>query len=174
MMGSLESWLLLRSLRTLHLRVPRQSSNATTLSQWLHRLSKTPAGQSFDGVPGGLIAQVWHSSLQGKDAKTWSPALQQEGGGSPTFAILMENPEHATALPITLKYFTDATSLGGVESLIEQRARSSPGEDPRLIRISLGVEDVEDLKEDFRQALNELVQVGNSLRFVDYMVLTPF
>ena len=35
MMGSLESWLLLRSLRTLHLRVPRQSENATGLAQWL-------------------------------------------------------------------------------------------------------------------------------------------
>ncbi|KZV69195.1 cystathionine gamma-synthase [Peniophora sp. CONT] len=162
-MGSLESWLLLRSLRTLHLRVPRQSSNATTLAQWLHRLSKIPAGQSFDGVPGGLIAHVWHSSLQSKDAKTWSPVQQMEGGGSPTFAILMEKPEHAALLPMTLEYFTDATSLGGVESLIEQRAKSSPGEDPRLIRISLGVEDIEDLKEDFRRALSEIVQAKAKL-----------
>ncbi len=39
MMGSLESWLLLRSLRTLHLRVPRQSENATALAQWLSKAS---------------------------------------------------------------------------------------------------------------------------------------
>ncbi len=37
MMGSLESWLLLRSLRTLHLRVPRQSDNATELARWLNQ-----------------------------------------------------------------------------------------------------------------------------------------
>ena len=156
MVGSLESWLLLRSLRTLHLRVPRQSSNATILAQWLAQVSNTPAGQSFDGVPGGLIAQVWHTSLQGKDGKSWSPAVQMEGGDSPTFAILLEKPEYAAALTSSVKYFVNATSLGGVESLIEQRVRASPTEDPRLVRISLGVEDVEDLKDDLRRALKEL------------------
>ncbi len=87
-MGSLESWLLLRSLRTLHLRIPQQSSNATALAQWLNIIAVTPKGQSFDGVRGGMIKKVWHSSLQKEDASGWSPNQQMEGGHSPTFAIL--------------------------------------------------------------------------------------
>lgn len=42
--------------------------------------------------------------------------------------------------------------MGGVESLIEQRVASDSGADPKLIRLSIGVEDVEELKEDLRQA----------------------
>lgn len=88
-MGSLESWLLLRSLRTLHLRVARQSANATALAQWLNSIASTPKCQSFDGVAGGVIKKVWHSSLQSEDASGWSPTQQMEGGHSPTFAILV-------------------------------------------------------------------------------------
>ena len=88
-MGSLESWLLLRSLRTLHLRVPLQSANATELAQWLNKIASTPKGQSFDGVAGGVIKKVYHSSLQKEDASGWSPNQQMEGGHTPTFAILV-------------------------------------------------------------------------------------
>jgi cystathionine beta-lyase/cystathionine gamma-synthase len=162
-LGSLESWLLLRSLRTLHLRVPRQSANATVLAQWLNNIASTPKGQSFDGVMGGVIKKVWHSSLQKEDASGWSPNQQMEGGHSPTFAILLENADVASSLPLSLKVFTAATSLGSVESLIEQRARSSPGEDPRLVRISVGVEDVSDLKQDLRNALQAVGRKGAKL-----------
>ena len=77
----------------------------------------------------------------------------------------MTNEKYASLLPHSLKYFVvsilsrsahiywiyasdaritqPATSLGGVESLIEQRVHSDPGADPRLIRISAGVEDLE-------------------------------
>jgi cystathionine gamma-synthase len=87
MSGSLESWLLLRSLRTLHLRVLRQSQSATVLAQWLAHAASKPLGQSFDGVPGGLIEKVWHSSLQKKDARGFDPKNQMEGGWNATFAI---------------------------------------------------------------------------------------
>lgn len=50
-----------------------------------------------------------------------------------------------------------ATSLGGVESLIEQRIVASPGMDPRVLRISVGLEDVEDLKADLIAAMTRLV-----------------
>ncbi|KAI0307345.1 cystathionine gamma-synthase [Multifurca ochricompacta] len=164
-MGSLESWLLLRSLRTLHLRIPRQSSNATVLAQWLNRIASTPKGQSFDGVAGGMIKKVWHSSLQSEDVSGWSPSQQMEGGHSPTFAILLESSKVASSLPLSLQYFIPATSLGGVESLIEQRVRSSPGEDPRLVRISVGIEDISDLKQDIRNALRNLNRVSSILYF---------
>ena len=95
-MGSLESWLLLRSLRTLHLRVPRQSESATALAQWLNKVALTPKGQTYDGVPGGLIQKVWHSSLQGKDARGFSPEQQLEGGFNPTFAMMVRGADDLT------------------------------------------------------------------------------
>ncbi|KAH8118390.1 cystathionine gamma-synthase [Phellopilus nigrolimitatus] len=157
MMGSLEAWLLLRSLRTLHLRVPRQSQTATGLAQWLDRLAQIPAGEKWDGVQGGLVKQVFHSSLQAKDAG-WDVAKQMEGGWNATFSFVLTNKEHAALLPHLVKFLVPATSLGGVESLIEQRVTADPGTDPRLIRVSVGVEDLEDLKADFRQALKKVVQ----------------
>jgi cystathionine gamma-synthase len=86
-MGSLESWLLLRSLKTLHLRVPRQSETATALAKWLQSVSRTPQGQVFEGIAGGIVTRVWHSSLQGTDARGFNPQSQMPGGFNPTFSI---------------------------------------------------------------------------------------
>ena len=91
MMGSLESWLLLRSLRTLHLRVPRQSASATKLAQWLDTVSKTPVGETYDGIPGGTVSKVWHSALQVPDERGFDPKTQMQGGWNATFAILVRN-----------------------------------------------------------------------------------
>ncbi|CAG7848362.1 Uncharacterized trans-sulfuration enzyme C23A1.14c [Serendipita indica DSM 11827] len=154
--GSLESWLLLRSLRTFSLRILAQSKNATELARWLNQIAKTPKGKSYDGAPGGTISFVWHGSLQ--DKGKFDPAKQHEGGFAPTFSILMENPYHAQRLPERLRLFTHATSLGGVESLIEQRKHSDENEDARLLRISVGIEDIGDLKADFRQGLHAILK----------------
>ncbi|EPT02741.1 hypothetical protein FOMPIDRAFT_1117792 [Fomitopsis schrenkii] len=155
MMGSLESWLLLRSLRTLHLRVPRQSENATALAGWLHQAA---GGKAFDGIPAGVIEKVWHSSLQGKDSRGFDPSVQMEGGWNATFSILLKDPDYARLLPHSLEFFVPATSLGGVESLIEQRSTADASADPRLVRISCGVEDIEDLKNDLRKAFQALTK----------------
>ena len=53
-----------------------------------------------------------------------------------------------------------ATSLGGVESLIDYRRQSDPKSDPRLLRLSIGVEELEDLKADLRQGLQRVAQVS--------------
>ncbi|KAH7921073.1 cystathionine gamma-synthase [Leucogyrophana mollusca] len=156
MMGSLESWLLLRSLRTMHLRIPRQSASGTELAQWLSRAVDVPAGQEYDGIPGGMITKVRHSSLQGTDGRGFNPATQMEGGYNATFAIVVSKAEYAAMLPHSLDFFVPATSLGGVESLIERRINSDPNEDPLLVRISVGVEEVEDLKEDLRQGFQKV------------------
>ncbi|KAF8681421.1 Cystathionine gamma-synthase [Rhizoctonia solani] len=153
MMGSLESFLLLRSLRTLELRATRQAENGAALAQWLHRVSQTPAGQSWDGVRGGSIKHVWHATLQGQKDQGWIKK-QMPGGGPACFSFMLDDPNEARVLPYMLKLFTPATSLGGVESLIEQRYLSDAGADKRLIRLSVGLENLEDLKEDLRQALN--------------------
>jgi len=158
-MGSMESWLLLRSLRTLHLRVPRQSENSTALAQWLSKAVNVPAGQEHDGLPGGILTHIWHSSLQGVDERGFDPAKQMEGGFNATFSVVVSKPEYAERLPNYLHYFVNATSLGGVESLIEQRCLSDPSEDPLRIRISVGVEDIEDLKNDMRQAFQKLAKL---------------
>jgi len=154
--GSLEAWLLLRSLRTLHLRVPRQSENAAALAGWLNAAAKVGA----DGIPSGTIDSVSHSSLQGAKVggDGWCTGKQMEGGWNATFSIRMAKAEYASLLPYALKYFVPATSLGGVESLIEHKASTGDLEaDPKVLRLSIGVEDIEDLKEDFRRAIKIVV-----------------
>ncbi|EGO21041.1 hypothetical protein SERLADRAFT_475678 [Serpula lacrymans var. lacrymans S7.9] len=155
MMGSFESWLLLRSLRTLHLRIPRQSASGTELAQWLSRAVNVPVGQEYDGVPGGVVTKVWHSSLQGING-SFDPAKQMEGGFSATFSFLLSKREYAELLPHSLEYFVPASSLGGVESLAEYSHMRDPNENPLLIRLSIGVEEVEDLKDDLRKAFQKL------------------
>lgn len=86
--GSMESWLLLRSLRTFPLRIVNQSKTATALAQWLNTLAATPEGQEYEGVKGGLITKIWHGSLQGIDDDGFDAAKQSEGGWSPCFSIL--------------------------------------------------------------------------------------
>lgn len=87
-LGNLEAWLLLRSLRTLHLRVPRQSETATALVEWLN---KAAGGKEHDGIPAGALEAVLHSSIQNPDARGFTPEKQMDGGYNPTFAILVSN-----------------------------------------------------------------------------------
>jgi len=157
-LGSLEAWLLLRSLRTLHLRVPRQSASATVLARWLNSISKTPVGETYDGIPGGVLSYVWHSSLQAADERGFEPKHQMQGGFNATFSILFAEPRHAAKFPHLLRYFVPATSLGGVESLVEYRLQSDPSSDPRLVRLSIGIEEVDDLQADMRQAFQKLAE----------------
>ncbi|KAI9056905.1 cystathionine gamma-synthase [Trametes sanguinea] len=154
MMGSLESWLLLRSLRTLHLRVPRQSDNAYGLVQWL---TQAAGGKAHDGIPAGMIEKVYHTSVQGIDARGFDPRTQLEGGWNATFGLCMSKEVYARLMPHSTEYLIPATSLGGVESLIEQRVILDPSIDPRLLRISVGVEDFEDLKDDLRRAFHKVL-----------------
>ncbi|CEL54760.1 hypothetical protein RSOLAG1IB_07294 [Rhizoctonia solani AG-1 IB] len=156
MMGSLESFLLLRSLKTFELRITRQAASGEALAQWLHKISQTPVGQTYDGVRGGCIKRVWHASLQ-EDDQEWIKK-QMPGGGPTCFTIELEDPNEARILPYSLELFTPATSLGGVESLIEQRHLSDPKEDKRRLRLSIGIENLEDLKEDLRQGLNKVTE----------------
>ncbi|KAJ7781343.1 pyridoxal phosphate-dependent transferase [Mycena metata] len=128
-------------------------------TEWLHKIVLTPEGQTFDGVPGGILTQVWHSSLQAKDARGFDPSVQMTGGWNATFSIELSKAQYAAWFPHSLEYFTPATSLGGVESLAEYRYSWDPTSNPRAVRISIGVEDLDDLKADIRQALKHLVQV---------------
>lgn len=137
------AWLLLRSLRTYDMRISRQISNVQELVQRLFALTQTTSPK---------LLKVTHSSLQ-QDGYIKS---QMPGGHSPTFAIYFHKEEQAARFPNCLRLFHHATSLGGVESLVEWRTMSDSKCDRRLVRISVGVEDMEDLWLDLMQAIDQV------------------
>lgn len=141
--GSLEVWLLLRSLRTLHLRVARQSSTAAELSSWLEEASRTNLA--------GLIHAVHHSSLPSHPGH--EVAKRQMTGFGGCFALELTTEAAARSLPGALKLFRDATSLGGVESLIEWRRKYDSAVSPLLLRVSVGLEEPAHLRADLEQAI---------------------
>lgn len=150
-LGSLEGWLGVRSLRTLDLRVQRQSLNAERLVAWLAGLlgsEKANNGEDAGGheVVRSVVEKIAHASLQHKDLH-WLQKQMPNGYG-PVFAIWMKDEGLARALPSKLRLFHHATSLGGVESLIEWRTMSDATVDMRLLRVSVGVEAWEDLRDD--------------------------
>lgn len=152
-MGSLEGWLGIRSIRTLELRVRRQSSSTENLVRWLAAEKADPAS-----VVSKVVEGVQHASLQPEASEEGSWLRQQmpEGYG-PVFSLQMKSEAVAKALPSKLGLFHHATSLGGVESLIEWRAMTDSGVDKRLLRVSIGVESWEDLRDDFKAGFEALV-----------------
>ncbi|KAF2278913.1 cystathionine gamma-synthase-like protein [Westerdykella ornata] len=172
-LGSLEGWLGVRSLRTLELRVQRQSQSAAKLVQWLDAAvtGKAAAGEEADTIR-KVVSRITHASLQTADF-AWLKKQMPNGFG-PVFSIYTHDAEQAKLLPGLLRLFHHATSLGGVESLIEWRRMSDSDVDERLLRVSVGVEAWEDLKEDFLQAFRvlgggkrEVVQQGRERGDVD-------
>jgi cystathionine gamma-synthase len=138
--GALESWLTLRGVRTLGLRVRHQTATATRLAE----------------VLAPHVARVWHPSLPSHPGHAL--AARQMRGPGPMLSIELGTEAEARALPGRLKLFRHATSLGGVESLIEWRRRVDPQAPPTLLRISTGLEDADDLAADLLAGL-EAVRV---------------
>jgi cystathionine gamma-synthase len=158
-MGSLEGWLGVRSVRTLELRVERQSASATKLAVWLHEcFGGTENEENGSEIIRKTVKTVHHASIQAMDEKNkgWIEKQMPRGYG-PVFSITMQSEEFARTLPSKLKLFHHATSLGGVESLIEWRRMSDNGCDVRLLRVSVGVEGWEDLKMDLLNGMKSLL-----------------
>ena len=140
-LGAFEAWLLLRGMRTLFPRVERQSATALELSRRLERLPGV--GVLYPGLashPGHEIAR-----------------RQMHGGFGGMLSIrLAQGRDAALAAAGKMDVFLRATSLGGVESLVEHR-ETAEGADTvaphDLLRLSIGIEDVEDLWQDLAQAL---------------------
>lgn len=151
-MGSFEGWLGIRSARTMHLRVLKQSATATELVAWLDGQIRESGS-----VVGRVLDRVQHASLQRDDMEGWL-RRQMPGGFGPVFSVWARDSEHARRLPSKMVVFQHATSLGGVESLMEWRAMSDKSCDPRLLRISCGIEELEDLKGDLVQGLEALLE----------------
>jgi len=127
--GPFEAWLALRGLRTLHLRVERAQANATELAE---RLAAHPA-----------VVEVRYPGFGG------------------VLAIVLADGRAADLLTHTTRLWVHATSLGGVESTFERRRRwrTEAATIPEgLVRMSVGIEDVEDLWADLEEALAPLTR----------------
>ncbi|KAM0748465.1 cystathionine gamma-synthase [Meredithblackwellia eburnea MCA 4105] len=148
--GSLEAWLLLRSLRTLPIRVNRQFSSAAIIVKYLSSLINTT-----DTSLTGMVERVWHASLQDGGSFVGDEEGKQMTMGPACFLIQLGRKEWAELFPLKLKLFSPGASLGGVESLVEQRVLADPQADPKLVRLSIGCEGAEDLRKDLEGALRE-------------------
>jgi cystathionine gamma-synthase len=141
-LGPFEAYLLMRGMRTLHLRAAAQARNAMTLAE---RLSAHPK-----------IARVLYPGLPQHPGHDIA-ARQMEGGFGYMLSIqLTEGEAAAIRTAARVRLWKRATSLGGVESLIEHRASiEGPGTPcpPDLLRLSTGIEDVDDLFQDLDEAL---------------------
>ncbi|KAI9369189.1 pyridoxal phosphate-dependent transferase [Aspergillus egyptiacus] len=154
-MGNMESWLGLRSLRTLEIRVQRASENTGKLVGWLQKALGTPdpVPNSEEYLVQSVLQAIKHASLQ---EEPWLREQMPNGFG-PVFSVILQSEDFARVLPSKLALFQHATSLGGVESLIEWRALSDSRVDRKLLRISVGLENWEDLKNDLIHGFKALV-----------------
>ncbi|OMH85931.1 putative trans-sulfuration enzyme [Zancudomyces culisetae] len=151
--GNLETWLLLRSLRTLELRVMQQSKTAKMLVAWFHNMAISPiASEEENKIPFGTIVQVRHASIQ-KVHPAFDVCAQHPNGFGALFTVTLKSREQALAVAKNLRLTTFATSLGDVNSLVDWRHGEDPTTDPRQLRVSVGLENIEDLKNDWRRAI---------------------
>jgi cystathionine gamma-synthase len=142
-LGPFEAWLLHRGMRSLYVRVPRSSASALAIAT---ALDEHPA-----------VGQVLYAGME--DHPGHSVAREQMEGG---FGMLVSirirgGAETARRVMTSLELFADATSLGSVESLVEHRSRVEGPDSPvpdDLLRLSVGLEDPDDLIADLRQALD--------------------
>jgi cystathionine gamma-synthase len=143
--GPFDSWLVLRGLKTLAVRMQRHCENARVIAEWLQ------------GQPG--VERVLYPGLPDHPGHEIAARQMRDFGGMISF--LAESEGAAVDLVARTRLFQLAESLGGVESLIEHPARmthASTADAPfaaptNLIRLSVGIEGVDDLLADLEQAL---------------------
>ena len=141
-MDPFSAWLTLRGLRTLSVRMQRACDNAEQVARLLSGHDR--------------VTRVHYPGLGDNPGHAIAKRQMTRFGAMLSFELLGDRAE-AEAIPRRTRVFINATSLGGTESLIEHRA-SSEGEwstsPPTLIRLSIGLENVEDLVGDLTEALN--------------------
>jgi cystathionine gamma-synthase len=139
--GPFDAWLTLRGLRTLAVRLAAQADNAATLAAFL--------------VAHPAVVEVRYPGLPGHPNHAVA-ARQMTSFGAMLAFRLRGGEAAARAVAARVRLFTRATSLGGVESLIEHRASIEPPGGPTppdLLRVSVGIEHVDDLIGDLTEAL---------------------
>ena len=147
-LSSMDAWLMLRSLKTLGIRVERQAENALELARWLKEQPQ--------------VIRVFYPGLPEHPGFALQQKQARGNGGMVSFKVT--SSELAKAILGRLRLIAFAESLGGVESLLTYPIAQTHAEMPRelvartglndtLLRLSVGIEDVEDLKEDLLQAM---------------------
>ena len=139
--GPFEAWLLVRGMRTLPLRMRQMTQNALAVAEFL---AEQPQVEAV--LYPGLATHAGHKLA----------TSQMAGGyGSLLSCVVRGGADAALQVAGRLNLFHRATSLGGVESLVEHRHTIEPhtGIPEGLLRLSVGIEDIEDLKTDLRTAL---------------------
>jgi cystathionine gamma-synthase len=142
MPGTFEAWLLQRGMRTLFLRVARSSASALAIAQ------------HFDGDP--RLERVLYPGLPSHPGHAIAARQMQGGFGGMLSLCVKGGAPEALAVAKACRVFVRATSLGGVESLIEHRHTVEGPASPipkNLLRLSIGIESADDLIADLEQAL---------------------
>ena len=148
-LGPMDSFLVLRGIKTLHLRVQRHCENGEKVAAYL------------DNHP--LVERVYYPGLASHPFHEIAKKQMSGFGGMVTFTFKSGKKEDAIKFLENLKVFTLAESLGGVESLanhpalmthasIPEDKRKEVGISDALVRLSVGIEDIEDLLADLEQA----------------------
>ena len=144
-----DSWLVLRGIKTLHIRMEQHQKNAIKITEWL----KTQKA----------VKSVYYPGLEENKSIEISKKQSTGFGGMVSFHV--DSPERAKKILKNIKVIQFAESLGGVESLmtypmyqthvdVPMEERLARGIDECLLRLSVGIEDVNDLIEDLDQAIN--------------------
>lgn len=149
--GPQDSFLALRGIKTLHVRMQRHCENGKAVANFLKDHPK--------------VDQVYWPGFEDHPKYDIAKKQMRDFGGMVSFTTKNDSLEGAVAVVENLKVFTLAESLGGVESLaghpasmthasIPKEEREKTGVKDSLIRLSVGIEDIDDLLEDLKQALN--------------------
>ncbi|MBE9466091.1 cystathionine gamma-synthase [Dyadobacter sp. UP-52] len=148
--GPQDCFLVLRGIKTLHIRMQRHCENAKVVSLWLKDHPK--------------VGKVYYPGLPSHEGHVLATRQMRGYGGIVSFELKGDNYKEAVHVMESLEVFSLGESLGGVESLcthpasmthasIPKEEREKTGLKDTLIRLSVGIEDVEDLIEDLAQAI---------------------
>ena len=149
--GPHDCWLVLRGIKTLHVRMDRHCENGEKLARFLQMHPK--------------VAKVYWAGFEDHPNHAIAKKQMRGFGGMISFSLKENTVEAANVILNNTRLFALAESLGGVESLIGHPASMTHGSIPReerikngledsLIRLSVGIEDADDLIDDLRQALD--------------------
>lgn len=151
--GPLDAFLVLRGIKTLHLRMQRHCENGKEIANFLKNHPK--------------VGNVYWPGFESHPNHEVAKKQMNDFGGMMSFNLVGNKLDDAIAVVSNTHYFTLAESLGGVESLcghpasmthaaIPKQEREKTGVVDSLIRLSVGVEDIEDLVADLKQALDKI------------------